>query len=137
MSYPNWDDRYQELLERWAIKISSKLIADKRYEDVSELMSCLYNFDSLGNTVESVTDNFNREAKNWLSAQIGWLASSLSDQYYWPEKYDQDIYHALEQISHYFRLNKTGTAMESTDAPQQLKIPREKHPRIDISLRIK
>jgi hypothetical protein len=134
MSYLRWDGQYQELLEHWITRTSLNLITDRRYRDMSIFMSCLDDFDSLGQTLQTARNDRTQDAQDWLAEKISCLASSLSDHHYRAEDRDQEIYYALERISDYCRINKIGMPIvEVAGAPRRLKIPKKMPTRINLN----
>ena len=126
MSYLRWDERYQQLLNQWAVRITSKLVANKRHSDVIALMVCLNNFDFL----ENMGMNFheiNHDANEWFAMNLSVLASDLSGQNWNVESNDQQILRVLCEISDFLTVNQLdGNSVESLDFPQRLKIPASK-----------
>lgn len=131
MSDLQWDDHYQSLLDGWVATVSSKLVAEKRYEDMISLMDCLNNFEMLLSIAIGFDQQGNRdEAQVWLRLRISELVSALPELGWNGRVTDDDVYGLLQDISEFVRINDFANAVVSLGKPQKLLLPTSRINRI-------
>ena len=130
MSYVRWNERSHELLNQWAVKITTNLVVKNRHADVIALMACLNNFDFL----KQMPKNFheiNRDANDWLSMKLHVLASDLNHQNWNDASNNQQILRVVDEISEFLTINQfDSNSIDSESFPQRLQIPAKKSTRI-------
>jgi len=130
MSYLKWNDSYQELLDCWVLNVTTKLVSEKKYNDIVVLMSCLHNFELLGHMAIECTEQ-NIDSRDWLARRISELASYLSDIDCNCDALNQSIYDVLQDFSEYMLINKLDEqSVVSIDTNPRLNIPEIKAPGI-------
>lgn len=128
MSYLQWDDHYQNLLDGWVAKVSAKLVADRRYEDMIRLMSCLNSNEMLLSSIAIDGD----ASQVWLDLKVSELASTLSELGWSGSVTDDDVYALLQDISEFVRINDFENAVVSFGKPQKLLLPESNRPRMSL-----
>lgn len=121
LSYLQWDGRYQSLLDGWVATVSAKLVAERCYEDMMSLMSCLSSFEMLASINASCMSS--DEAWIWLQSKISDLASALSDLGWNGRCTDDDVYGLLQEISEFVLINDFANAVVLLGKPQKLILP--------------
>ncbi len=131
MSYLQWDGHYQSLLDGWVATVSAKLVAERRYEDMMSLMSCLNSFESLAsiNAMYMSSD----EAWSWLQLKISDLACALSDLSWNGHFTNDDVYGVLQDIFEFVQINDLSNALISFGKPQKLLLPKSRLARIKFN----
>lgn len=126
MSYVRWSYRSHELLNQWAVKITTNLVARNRYADVMALMACMNHIDFLMQMAMS-SHEINRDANEWLSMKLHVLGDDLNYQNWSDSLNNPKILSVLCEISEFITVNQLdGNSVESLDFPQRLKIPTSK-----------
>lgn len=126
-----WTPIDDENLRCWIVAVTTKLIAEKRYEDVTQLMSVVNDYESLSFMSIYGIDS---EAQEFISITISALASSLSQIKWDKGTTNQDVYIILQDFSDFVQLNKLNSeSVYSTHEPQKLFIPASVEPRISLN----
>lgn len=126
-----WTPIDDENLRCWIMAVTAKLIAEKRYEDVTQLMLVVNDYESL--TFMSIY-GIDSEAQEFISMTISALASSLSQIKWDKGTTNQDVYMILQDFSDFAQLNKLNSeAVYSIHEPPKLLIPDSVEPRISLN----
>jgi hypothetical protein len=132
MSYQEWHSPTDnEKLRSWIMSVTTKLVAEKRYEDVAKLMLVVNDFESLSSMAAIEGDN---AAQEFISITICELASRLSQIEWQKEKTNQDIYMILQNLSDFIQLNELNCkAVFSTHEPHKFILPDSVKPRVSLN----
>ena len=104
MSYQHWHSPVDdENLRCWIVGVTTKLVEEKRYADVAQLMLVINDFESLTRMMTSEVDV---DAEEFMSISISGLASSLSQIKWHKGTTNQDVYMILQNFSDFVQLNK-------------------------------
>jgi hypothetical protein len=126
-----WTPIDDENLCCWIVAVTAKLIAEKRYEDVTQLMLVVNDYESLSFMSIYGIDS---EAQEFISITISALASSLSQIKWDKGTTNQDVYMILQDFSDFVQLNKLNSeAVYSIHEPPKLFIPDSVEPRISLN----
>lgn len=126
-----WTRIDDENFRCWIVTVTTKLIAEKRYEDVTQLMLVVNDYESLSFMSIYGIDS---EAQEFISITNSALASSLS-QIKWDKRTtNQNVYMILQDFSDFVQLNKLNSeAVYSIHEPPKLFIPDSVEPRISLN----
>ena len=126
-----WTPIDDENFRCWIVSVTTKLIAEKRYEDVTQLMLVVIDYESLSFMSMHGIDN---EAQEFISITISALASSLS-QIKWDKcTTNLNVYMILQDFSDFVQLNKLNIeAVCSIHETPKLLIPDSVEPRISLN----
>jgi hypothetical protein len=131
MSYRMWTPFDDENLRCWIVTVTAQLVAEKRYEDVTQLMLVVNDYESLS---FMSTSGIDIEAQEFISLTISALASSLSQIKWHKGTSNQDVYMILQDFSDFIQLNKLNSeAVCSIHEPLKLFIPASVEPRISLN----
>jgi hypothetical protein len=132
MSYQYWHSpNDDENLRCWILSVTTKLVVEKRYEDVAQLMLVINDFESLSSMPAIEKDI---KGSEFISITISALASSLSQIKWDKGTTDQDVYMILQDFSDFVQLNKLNSeAVYSINEPQKFFIPDSVEPRISLN----
>lgn len=132
MSYREWHSpNDDEKLRSWILSVTTKLVVEKRYEDVAQLMLVINDFESLS-SMAAIEEDI--AAQEFISITISSLASSLSQIEWHKGTTNQAIYMILQDFSDFIQLNKLNSeALRSIYEPQKFFIPAAVEPRISLN----
>jgi hypothetical protein len=131
MSYQHWHSPVDdENLRCWIVGVTTKLVEEKRYADVAQLMLVINDFESLTRMMASEVDV---DAEEFMSISISGLASSLSQIKWHKGTTNQDVYMILQNFSDFVQLNKLNCEeVFSIHETQKLIIPNSVESRISL-----